>query len=193
MVSYYSHYNQPTPNDQNTFRDVHPFYSHRLCPSWVCPRLTLDMARSQPRCRPGPAPAGDADETASNILERSLYKRTEPNWSNYIDYSTNYMSYMGQNIALLAIPAHRALCPDQLEGTQACVGNFNSPCENERVLVEWCYDNRYITLLNPPTPHPLTPFKGSEIAGRNRTKKNNKKNKKNKLTVIEMKIVQLPG
>ncbi|KAI5776525.1 hypothetical protein EDC01DRAFT_779481 [Geopyxis carbonaria] len=73
-------------------------------------------------------------------------KRQSPDWGNYLYIAEQFTGLVGQNVALIAIPSNRAICPYQLVDLQGCANSFQSPCVDERVSFEWCIRNRLPSL-----------------------------------------------
>ncbi|KAI5806847.1 hypothetical protein DFH27DRAFT_609035 [Peziza echinospora] len=76
--------------------------------------------------------------------EDKLGKRqlTEPDWSDVISYQSDYLGFIGQNLAVVTNPGFRAICPEAIAALETCTQDLSDPCEPERVDLEWCFVNR---------------------------------------------------
>ncbi|KAF8471933.1 hypothetical protein BDZ91DRAFT_790969 [Kalaharituber pfeilii] len=96
---------------------------------------------------PNPEPAL-AQRDAKPDATVPLVKRTEPDWEALMEVSTHYAGFSGQNVAVVTIPANRAICPDELAVLETCVKLLVDECIDERASFEWCFRYKYV----PPEP-----------------------------------------
>ncbi|CUS11936.1 unnamed protein product [Tuber aestivum] len=68
--------------------------------------------------------------------------RRDPDWGNYVYIASIFSGIVGQNVALIALPGNRAVCPSQLWDLQTCADSFESECMEERFAFQWCLGHR---------------------------------------------------
>ncbi|KAL7266750.1 hypothetical protein RUND412_010689 [Rhizina undulata] len=69
-------------------------------------------------------------------------ERQSTDWGNYVFIASEFSGIVGQNIALIALPGNRAVCPLELWNLQSCASSFESECIQERFVFQWCLNHR---------------------------------------------------